>query len=194
MTNKLLLIFLRGLPLNCETREAQWWSKAGAKGEGEQGGGQPGPGTCMEAGSQQEWCCRCGARGRGWDCRKSGGAFRHRPFRRLLNESVSGCWWDESHGGENRLVLPSGEKMGVKKVHGFFWQVSYSTVWVSFFPSFSSSLSLLNAMHRDLFSFYINYAPLNYTPESAWLHRHSQKGPCMLQSAYYVCIFNLKEK
>lgn len=82
-------------------------------------------------------------------------------------------WW----GKEMRSILPSITQRGL----GFFF--SSSCLALAFY-----------AIHWDLFSLYINYTPLNYTPESAQLHRHPQKGPCPLQSAYYICIFNLKEK
>lgn len=104
-----------------------------------------------------------------------------------------GCWQSKLHGRENscfphvqtsvwwgketRSILPSITQRGL----GFF------------FPSSRLALAFY-AIHWDLFSLYINYTPLNYTPESAQLHRHPQKGPCPLQSAYYICIFNLKEK
>lgn len=122
MTNKLLLIFLRGLPLNCETQEGRRQRKAGAKGKGEQGVGQPGPGG-QRGHLHGTWqsarvvpLVRCQGPGLGLQQERrsvSLQTFLQAPKR------VGGCWRDKSHGGENHSVLPC--ENGVKKSAGIFW-------------------------------------------------------------------------
>lgn len=188
MTNKLLLIFLRDLPLNCDTWGVPPRSKAGAKSEGWAGRREAWAGRAAGAGGSVQ------GRGKeGWDSSGSGSRMA------LLRRRFCGLWneWAAAGGtnptAEKTLgLLPCKLWYGEKKVQDFGKHRTTRFGFLFLFPA--PGLSFFYAMHWDLFSLYINYTPLNYTPESARLHRHPQKGPCPLQSAYYVCIFNLKEK